>query len=294
MMIKAFTSIKCGKEHMAEKTSISAAGTSDAAVRVKRIATVCILALLGAVSFTLSAQEPEWRLDWIEEFDAPAIDSTVWSRIDRGTANWQDTQSKDDRCYELRDGVLVLKGIVNPDTAADPAPYLTGGLWTKDKKAFEPGRFEVRARLHGAKGAWPAIWLLPFDYVGNPWPYGGEIDIMERLNNNHIAYQTVHSHYTYDLGIKDNPRPGVTYAIDRDGWNVYGVDILPDRIVFHINGTPTLSYPKVNDGAQGQFPFYIPQYLLIDMQLGGSWVGDVDSNDLPVEMEIDWVKHYVK
>lgn len=48
----------------------------------------------------------------------------------------------------------------------------------------------------------------------------------------------------------------------------------------------------MNDGAEGQFPFYIPQYLLIDMQLGGQWVGDVDPADLPVEMEIDWVRYY--
>ena len=35
-----------------------------------------------------------------------------------------------------------------------------------------------------------------------------------------------------------------------------------------------------------------PWYLLIDMQLGGSWVGRVDSQQLPVEMYIDWVRHY--
>jgi hypothetical protein len=26
------------------------------------------------------------------------------------------------------------------------------------------------------------------------------------------------------------------------------------------------------------------------MQLGGSWVGSIDQKDLPVEMEIDWVR----
>ena len=30
------------------------------------------------------------------------------------------------------------------------------------------------------------------------------------------------------------------------------------------------------------------------MQLGGSWVGGVDPQDLPVEMEIDWVRFYRK
>ena len=34
--------------------------------------------------------------------------------------------------------------------------------------------------------------------------------------------------------------------------------------------------------------------ILIDMQLGGSWVGAVDPKELPVEMWVDWVKYYEK
>jgi hypothetical protein len=30
------------------------------------------------------------------------------------------------------------------------------------------------------------------------------------------------------------------------------------------------------------------------MQLGGAWVGSVDPDDLPVEMEIDWVRNWVR
>jgi hypothetical protein len=30
------------------------------------------------------------------------------------------------------------------------------------------------------------------------------------------------------------------------------------------------------------------------MQLGGSWVGKVHAEELPVEMQIDWVKYYKK
>ena len=100
------------------------------------------------------------------------------------------------------------------------------------------------------------------------------------------------THYTHDLGRTANPQSTGIYPINREEFNVYGVEMYPDKIVFMINGEPTLTYPKVNDGAEGQFPFYIPQYLLIDMQLGGQWVGDVDPADLPVEMEIDWVRYY--
>ena len=43
----------------------------------------------------------------------------------------------------------------------------------------------------------------------------------------------------------------------------------------------------------GLFHFPVaPYYLLIDMQLGGNWVGAVDPAGLPVEMLVDWVRFY--
>jgi beta-glucanase (GH16 family) len=41
-----------------------------------------------------------------------------------------------------------------------------------------------------------------------------------------------------------------------------------------------------------QYPFGKPFYLLLDTQIGGSWVGEIDPKDYPVEMEIDWVRYY--
>ena len=54
----------------------------------------------------------------------------------------------------------------------------------------------------------------------------------------------------------------------------------------------TFCLSSYRNGTRRSIPFDIPQYLLIDMQLGGTWVGPVDSTDLPVEMEVDWVRHY--
>ncbi len=41
-----------------------------------------------------------------------------------------------DSCYAMREGKLVLRGIVNQVQPNDTAPYLTGGVYTKGKKAF--------------------------------------------------------------------------------------------------------------------------------------------------------------
>lgn len=152
----------------------------------------------------------------------------------------------------------------------------------------------MRAKLQGAKGAWPAIWMKPYDEERFRWPTGGEIDIMERLNHDAYAYQTVHSTYTHTLGIKHHPQHGYRAPINPDDYNVYGVEMYPDSVVFFINGVKDFTYPRITTDKEGQFPFDKPYYLLIDMQLGGSWVGKIDPAQVPVEMKVDWVRYYRK
>lgn len=236
--------------------------------------------------------EAQWRLVWEENFQGSELDTSVWSMISRGKPDWQNTMSCDERCYELRDGHLILRGIINEDLQKDSSPYLTGGVWTKGKKSFTRGRMEIRAKLKGAQGAWPAIWMLPYEEDKYNWPYGGEVDIMERLNYDTFVYQTVHTNYTYNLNEDKNPPNGTKAPIHANDFNVYGVDFWADSLVFHVNGVKTFTYPRIQTDKEGQFPFDIPQYLLIDMQLGGTWVGEVDPTGLPVEMTIDWVRHY--
>ena len=165
-----------------------------------------LLALIIVVILSIAAGcqrgKAGWNLVWEENFDQLAhFDERTWSKIPRGTSDWNNYMSDFDSCYAMREGNLVLRGIANHTLPNDTAPYLTGGVYTKGKVGFSNGRLEIRAKLHGATGAWPAFWLLP---ENEGWPNGGEIDIMERLNNDTIAYQTVHSTYTYTLGIKDN------------------------------------------------------------------------------------------
>ncbi len=249
------------------------------------------IGLFGLLS-SCQEQPKEWKLVWEENFEeTDSFDPGIWSKIPRGTADWNRHMSDFDSCYAMQNGHLVLRGIVNYSLPNDTSPVLTGGVYTKGKMLFSNGRLEICARLHGAQGAWPAFWLLPEDA---PWPQGGEIDIMERLNNDSIAYQTVHSHYTYVQGFKDNPPQGSTGPINREDYNIYAVELYPDSLSFYINDVHTFTYPRIETDKEGQFPFNRPFYLLLDMQLGGSWVGRYDTEDLPVQMEIDWVRFYQK
>lgn len=256
--------------------------------KITRLSLYGLLLLLTACSAQKKIKKT--TLQWEENFNQEkSFDTTRWSKIPRGTPEWQKYMSDFDSCYAMRDGKLILRGIINNSLPDDTARYLTGGVYTKDKVAFGFGRLEIYAKLNGARGAWPAFWLLS---QGMGWPDGGEIDIMERLNFDSIAYQTVHSHYTYTLKMKE-PKQGSTGPIDPNGFNTYAVELHRDSLVFFINNKKTFSYPRIQTEKEGQFPFdTYKYYLLLDMQLGGSWVGKIEPADLPVEMEIDWVRFY--
>lgn len=237
---------------------------------------------------------PKWKLIWSDEFNSSKIDSRKWSKIERGTPDWKNTMSKDPSLFAVKNGKLILRGKVNPNTKKDPSPFITGGISTQKKFSFRYGKIEIRAKVDSAQGAWPALWMLPEGENGK-WPDDGEIDIMEHLNFDDFAYQTIHTHYTYTLGRK-NPPNGTTAKIKRDDYNVYGVEWTPDKLVFFINGKETLTYPRIpEEKANKQWPFNKPFYILVDMQLGGGWVestGKVNPKQLPVEMHVDWVRVY--
>ena len=236
-------------------------------------------------------QQTGWKLVWEENFDKDdVIDPAVWSKIPRGSADWDRHMSSHDPLYDVKDGKLILRGMVNPGLPGDNAPFITGGVFSKGKKGFYRGRLEISAKFGDARGAWPALWLLPFN--NERWPNGGEADIVERLHDEPIAHQNLHTYFTRNLGNRE-PRTGASTPIRNGEFNTYGVEMHPDRLVFLVNGNPTYAYPRIDAPAEElQFPFDKPFYLLMDMQLGGSWTGAPNPDHLPVEMHIDWVRFY--
>lgn len=238
----------------------------------------------------------EWELVWSDEFNNNKLDSTKWSRITNPSHNvsppWRRYMTDDDICYDIRDSKIYLKGVTNRDSIADARQFLTGGISTKDKFAFQYGRIEIRAKLGSAKGSWPAIWMLPQNSPYGGWPKGGEIDIMEQINRENRIYQTIHTHFTYTLNREETKHGAISQA-DITLFNIFAIEWYPDRFEFFINGEKTFTYNKQDlESELRQWPFDTPFYLLVDQQLGGNWAGDVDSKDLPVEMVIDWVRVY--
>lgn len=241
----------------------------------------------------LGQAQKKWTLIWEDGFNKENyLDTTYWNVVKRGTSDWNNYMSDTKDCIWIKDGKLILRGIENLDESTDTVPYLTGGVNTQEKFSFQYGKVEIKAKLESAKGAWPAIWMLADKPKYGKYPRNGEIDLMEHLNFDKKIYQTVHSYYTLELKQKDNPPYYKTSKVNTEKYNTYGMEWYPDKLVFTLNGKETFIYPRLKNVDPSQWPFDQPFYIMIDMQLGGSWVGEVDSKKLPVQMFIDWVKVY--
>lgn len=234
----------------------------------------------------------KWQLIWKDEFNSSELDTSKWSKIPRGNSDWNRHMSNNPACYALAEGKLFLRGINNTDTINDNRPYLTGGIYSKGKFAFQYGKIEIHAKLENAQGAWPAMWMLAEQNKYGAYPKNGEIDIMEHLNFDSIIYQTTHSYYTLDLKEKTNPPHYGTAKMKVNEFNTYGLEWYPDKLVFTLNGKETFIYPRLINVDASQWPYDQPFYIMIDQQLGGSWVGKINATHLPVQILVDWVKVY--
>ena len=246
-------------------------------------------AVCTLVACTEKTPETGWKLVWEENFNGPQIDENTWTRVPKGGSDWNDMMSLREDLAFIENGELVLMGKVGGEN--DPTPFVTGGVSSKGKKSFREARIEIRAKFNCVNGFWPALWLMPDTNL--PAPEYAEIDIMEHLNADDFAYQTVHSRYTLDGG--SEPPKSAQGAIDKDGWNIYAAEIYKDSLCLYTNGIKTFTYPRL-EGVAHQFPWPdYPFYFILSNQLGGGWVGPVDAPEqLPSELRIDWIKVYEK
>ena len=252
-----------------------------------------MLVFIGLTKLACPQEHRRYALIWNDEFNSKVLDRKVWSKIWRSQSDWAIHMSSADTLYALEAGDLVLRGMVNDILPNDKAPFLTGGVWSKNRKAFGFGRIEIRAKFDVAQGFWPAIWMLPQTNKDLNWPHGGEIDIMEHFRNNPTVNQTVHTYYTYNLGKRNRPMH-VAYPKYNDGdYNTYGMERFHDSLVFFVNGERTFCYPRFRKGNDGQFPFSQHDFFLIlDAQLGRDHSPYIDTAKLPVELRVDYVRYY--
>jgi beta-glucanase (GH16 family) len=69
----------------------------------------------------------------------------------------------------------------------------------------------------------------------------------------------------------------------------YQMHWTPDGVSFGVDGFAHLRYPKLEAGPRA-WPFDAPQYLLLNVAIGGDLGGAVDDSIFPVTMEVDYVR----
>lgn len=252
----------------------------------------------------------DWQLVFYDDFNTGSVDAAKWSKFDYvnwNVADWRKFQSQDDALYQSNDDSLTLWGRYGDYTSqSDPTGsangYACAGLNTQGKFSFQYGKVEVRAKFDSVQGVWPAIWMLPTNPVS--WLGSGEIDLMEHLNYEGSAHQTLH--YKANDGTNASSYTTVNKAYsdlhvgDKNQWHTYGVEWTENAITFSIDGVNTATF--TSDG-ENNWPFDNAGnefYLIVDQQIGGSWVeslGDkgINKNRLAgagAAFEIDSVRVY--
>ena len=176
-------------------------------------------------------------------------------------------------------------------------------VFPKGKYSFLYGRLEVCARIPTASGAWPAIWTLG---SGMEWPSCGEIDLMEYYHIDgvpHILANVAWGDDQHYHAVWNSQKVPFSHFVERDAnwlqhfhiwrmdWDETSIGLYLDDEL--INKTPLKT--TVN-GAIGQYsnPFNHPQYILLNLALGGDHGGPIDDAALPMRYEIDYVRVYQK
>ena len=245
-------------------------------------------------------------LVWQEDFNGKKLNTKDWNYEfhEPGWVN-AELQSYDDskKNTYLKDGCLVIQAIKSKK--GGKATYTSGRINTQGKHAFTYGRFEAKLRVPKGKGFLPAFWMMPDDesYYGQ-WPKCGEIDIMEVMGHEtNKLYGTIHFGEPHAMSQGENVLDNGNFA---DEFHVFAVEWEPGEIRWYCDG---VNYHTANNWftkKQGfgevtyPAPFDQPFYIILNVAVGGSWVGypdettDFNPKKDDAKMYVDYVKVYQK
>ncbi len=181
--------------------------------------------------------------------------------------------------------------------------YTSGRISTQNLKTFTYGRFEVRAKVPNGQGYLPAFWLMANDEnVYGQWPRCGEIDCMEVMGQDtNKLYGTIH------YGNPHAESQG-TYTIEdgkksfSDGFHTFTCDWEPGKITWYVDGKKYHEESNWHSTTEGQgtltypAPFDQPFYIILNLAVGGSWVGNPNetTNFKNNPFVVDYVRVYQK
>ncbi|WP_019026153.1 glycoside hydrolase family 16 protein [Colwellia piezophila] len=312
----------------------------------KNIAVGLIIVIMSTITLFFIAQAKEsnhpasnnksWQLVWSDEFDGHDIDGNKWSHV----VDCYGGGNNEQQCYTdrqqnsfVKDGLLNIiaqredfVGSANADgsmSRTTTLPYTSSKLRTMNKGDWLYGRFEIRAKLPYGQGTWPAIWMLPTDYVYGGWAASGEIDIVEAANlktpsgavdaiKNELESR-IHGTLHFGEAWPNNVHSGTAYKFaatmnPADSFHTYAIEWQEGEIRWYVDDIHYATQRKsgwyskylLNDElvvGEGSAPYDQKFHLILNLAVGGAWASGannkgIDEAAYPQKLQIDYVRVY--
>ncbi len=204
-----------------------------------------------------------------------------------------DSSNNELECYTPSNVVIVggvLQLSAKVDTSCQGYNYTSGAVqWTSFNYAY--GTIEIRAKMAGGQGTWPALWFLGHNCQTTNitsadnvppcnWPTLGsdEIDLVEIMKGSVTYYNpSVHS-----AGNSPECLIGPISDVSQN-WHVYKTTWSAGNLVFDVdNGAQTCTISSNVPST--------PMFLIMNVAVGGFGGGTVNNSTLPQTMYVDYVK----
>ena len=224
-------------------------------------------------------------LIWEQDFNTNGpLDAAVWNFETGNNNGW----GNEEKQYYTADNAVVDDGnlvITAKAESSNGFDYTSSRVTTQDKFEFKYGRVEVRAKLPEGGGTWPAIWMLGSDFNEVGWPATGEIDIMEHKGN---EPNKIHGtlHYPGSSG-GDADSGTTTISNASSDFHIYTVEWSEERILFLVDGEVFHTFANNSTTA-----FNKDFFLILNVAMGGTFGGTIDSDFSESSMEVDYIKVY--
>lgn len=256
---------------------------------------------------------PNWNIVWSDEFNGNSLNTNNWT-FDIGNGfesggNWVPGwgNNEDEYYTSSTQNVYVTNGYLHIAALKQPDEgfyYTSGRIKSIGLYYTTYGRIEWRAQLPWGTGFWPALWMLPENSPYGGWPNSGEIDVME--NNGAVTNQEGGTiHYGGQNG--NDTYVGATYTFPGSdsvtNFHVYLLEWSTNAINWYVDGhlyeTQTSWWSNVGTTSSTYpypAPFNVPFYILMNLAIGGQYLGNPSTNainaSLPGQMLVDYVRVY--
>jgi len=240
-----------------------------------------------------------YELVWSDEFNYSGLpDGKKWSYDTDGNAGgWGNNEAQHYtsarlKNAEVKGGYLYINAIKED---FEGKKYTSARLITKGKGDWLYGKIEVRAKLPDGRGMWPAIWMLPTDWIYGGWPASGEIDIMENVGYDpYVIVGSAHTEsYNHVKGTHKNAK--ITISDCYTEFHNYIVEWEANEYRVYVDDKLYFTFKNEGTGYKA-WPFDKRFHLLLNVAVGGNWGGSkgIDDTIFPRTMVVDYVKVYQK